>query len=248
MAAYIRRRLQSAYHVLEAPNGDVALRLVAKEIPDLIVSDVLMPGMDGFDLCRALKADPKSSFIPVILLTARAALDDKVEGLDCGAEDYITKPFESKELLARIRNLLKACERQQQRLRTVASQVLLQSPPSQGLSSDEVLLRRMRQVLEKYTHDASFGVETLSQHLAMSRVHLHRKLAQICRATPSEIILNFRLERAAQMLTRREGNVGEVAFAVGFKDLSHFVRRFRQRYGKTPANYVAAPPPDALRE
>lgn len=240
MAAYIRRHLEPAYRVIEAARGDLGLRLAAEELPDLIVSDIMMPGMDGYSLCRALKADPKLDCIPVILLTARVELDDKLEGFECGADEYLTKPFNSRELMARVRNLLQARDRLDDHVRAEASRMALRPAPLQTLSEDERFLRRVRGVLEMEGCDPAFGVDALAQRLSLSRMHLYRRLHGLTQASPSDLLIGFRLEKAAQMLAQGAGNATQVAFAVGFKDSSHFSKRFRDRYGLSPAAYAAS--------
>ncbi len=261
MRAYLRKHLAPHFQVLEASAGDRGLELVGDALPDLVVSDVMMSGLDGHALCRALKSDPETDFIPVILLTAKADPADRLAGLEGGADDYLTKPFDPAELLARARNLLRLRERLQARLAGPPAGAAPPGagPPGAGLPPpppliplperppEDSLPARVRRALVEASHDPAFDVPALAARLGMSRAQLHRRIPEELGATPAEAIIRFRLERAAEMLARRAGNVGEVAYAVGFKNLSHFVRRFRERFGQTPAAYAASRPaaPDA---
>ncbi|MCU0224879.1 MAG: ATP-binding protein [Acidobacteria bacterium] len=245
MRAYLRKHLAPHFHLLEASAGDRGLQLARDEHPDLVVSDVMMAGLDGHSLCRALKANPETDFIPVILLTAKADPADRLEGLEGGADDYLTKPFDPAELLARTRNLLRLRERL--RARAAAPGASPAGAPAPAPPPEDSLPARLRRVLGESSHDPAFDVPALAARLGMSRAQLHRRFPEELGATPAEAIIRFRLERAAEMLSRRAGNIGEIAYAVGFKNLSHFVRRFRELYGQTPAAYAASRPeaPDA---
>jgi DNA-binding response OmpR family regulator len=238
MRAYLRKHLARDYELLEAARGDTGLRMVRTEMPDVVVSDIMMPGLDGYALCRALKADPETDFIPVVLLTAKTGTPSKIEGLEGGADDYLTKPFDPTELLLRIRNLLRARARLRARFSSPHTTPPLQPAPLSVESPEAVLVKRIRDVLDRESQEESFDVVELARQVGMSRAQLHRRSRDALGVTPSEMILRFRLERAAQLLAQRAGNVGDVGFAVGFKNLSHFVKRFRERYGQTPAAYA----------
>jgi CheY-like chemotaxis protein len=251
MRAYLRKHLAPHFQVLEASAGDRGLELVRDELPDLVVSDVMMSGLDGHTLCRVLKSDPETDFIPVILLTAKADPTDRLAGLEGGADDYLTKPFDPAELLARARNLLRLREGLRTRLAGLPAGParpgagLPPPPPPASLPEpppEDSLRVRLRRALGEASHDPAFDVPALATRLGMSRAQLHRRVREETGSTPAELIIRFRLERAAEMLTGRAGNVGEVAYAVGFKNLSHFVRRFREQYGQTPAAYAASRP------
>jgi DNA-binding response OmpR family regulator len=242
MRACLRKHLAKTYEVLEATRGDEGLGLVRTEMPDVVVSDVMMPGLDGYALCRAVKADPETDFIPVILLTAKTDTPSKIEGLEGGADDYICKPFDPSELLLRIRNLLRARARLKARYR---SQLEPPSPEPASVpipASGTGLKNRVRTVLDRESQEESFDVAALAKRLGMSRSHLHRRIKEDFGFGPSELIVRFRLERAAAMLIRGAGNVGEIAYAVGFKNLAHFCKRFRERYQQTPASYAQSHP------
>jgi DNA-binding response OmpR family regulator len=208
-------------------------------MPDVVVSDIMMPGMDGYALCRAVKSDPETDFIPVILLTAKTDAPSKIAGLEGGADDYICKPFDPSELLLRIRNLLRARTRLKALYAGQPGAPSLDPTPLPTPSSDDAFATRVRSVLDRESQEIGFAVDAMAESLGMSRASLHRRVTEVFEVSPSELIMRFRLERAAQMLARRAGNVGEIAFAVGFRNLAHFVKRFREQYGQTPAAFAA---------
>jgi len=259
MRAYLRAHLEPHYDVLEAARGDDGLQAVQQEMPDVIVADILMPGLDGYALCRTVKSNPETDFIPLILLTTKADAQSKLEGLEGGADDYTSKPFDPTELLLRIRNLLLAQACLAARLAS-AAQPRAENPPARVpdaeisasaaavfepsslaiRSVDAAFSNRVRGVLERESQQASLDVETLAARLNLSRTHLHRRTKDLFGLAPSELIIRFRLERAAKMLSVGAGTVGQIAYAVGFKNLAHFSSRFREQYGQTPAAYAAA--------
>lgn len=253
MRAYLRLHLESHYDVLEAARGDEGLEAVRSEMPDVIVADILMPGLDGYALCRAVKSDPETDFIPLILLTSKADAQSKLAGLEGGADDYISKPFDPAELLLRIRNLLVAQTRLAAHLAEAArvpdteppiGPATVGQPTSLAVPAiDAAFANRVQEILHRKYQEDSFDVAALATALGMSRTHLHRRIQRSFGLAPSEMIMRFRLDRAAGMLLQRAGTVGEIAYAVGFRDLSHFVKRFREQYGQTPTAYAAAHQP-----
>ncbi len=250
--AYLRRHLERAgpaYRVLEAADGKTGLACAREHLPDLILSDVMMPGMDGFALCRALKADPDTDFIPIILLTAKAESEDRLEGLREHCDDYLTKPFVPAELLARIENLIAL--RRQLRARfmdgdlsgdgragaTVPRAAALHPAPVDAPPDVAVFLESVRDAVEDCLGDEHFSVDRLAAAVGISRSQLHRRLRETIAQTPSEVIWGMRLERAADLLAARVGTVSEVAYAVGFKSVSHFSNAFLAAYGSRPSAY-----------
>ncbi len=246
--AYVSRHLNAQYRVLEAADGAEALTLARQAPPDLIVSDVMMPRLDGFGLIEALREDPELDFVPVILLTARAEQSDRLAGLHRGADDYLTKPFDVQELLVRIRNLIAVRHRLRQEL-----QQAQETPPLQAQSNhasqeptsidlipeDRAFLARMHETVAAHLSDENFGVDTLAEALGTSRATLYRRVRAAQGETPAEYLRNARLERAKELLKARVGNVSEVAYAVGFRSVPHFTRCFREHTGQTPAVYAA---------
>jgi DNA-binding response OmpR family regulator len=230
--AWIRGHLAPRYRVLEAANGREALATARRGTPDLVVSDVMMPEMDGYDLVRALRADPELEAVPVVLLTARGSDESRIEGLRRGADVYLTKPFSSQVLVTQVDSLIA----QRQRLRARAA------PPVEvdeaSLSADERYLRKVRAAIEAQLHDPAFGVQELADAVGQDRAHLFRRVKQLTGDAPSNLLRVARLERAATMLTRRVGTVGEIAYAVGFNGISHFSKSFRDQYGVTPTAWA----------
>ncbi len=236
----LKKHLSLEYRVVEAGNGVEALELARNEIPDLIVSDVLMPEMNGYDLCSAIREDPELDFIPVILLTAKVELEDKLQGLERGADDYLTKPFSAAELKVRVANLIGL--RRQLKIRFAGSEV---SSSEARLAkrakdaTDRQFLERVQVAIEENMENEDFGVQELAWELALSRVHLYRKLREILSQAPAEVILSLRLQRAAFLLKTQPLSVSEVAYGVGFKSVSHFTKRFGREYGVTPSSFRA---------
>ena len=248
--AYVRGHLERRYRVLEAADGAEALQTARAALPDLIVSDVMMPELDGFALVRALRADRQTDFIPVILLTAKATPDDRIGGLEDGADDYLTKPFDVRELQARVDNLIASRLRLRERFLHAPPQAAwvpgrTSAPPSaaapgpDGVSvSDAVFLERVHDAVEARLADEDFTVEDLAEAVSQSRSNLHRRMRLLTDQPPSAFIRRVRLERAAALLSEREGTVSEVAYAVGFKSVSHFSQSFRKAYGVSPSAYA----------
>ena len=236
--AYIRKHLAPRYRVLEADDGQRGLEMTRQLLPDLVLSDVMMPGLDGYALCRAIKQDTDTDFIPVILLTARAAPTDRMEGLEGRADDYLTKPFDVPELLARVDNLIMSRRLLRDRFSGVA-RIELHAARVEVEPADERFLDQVRAAIEKNLADEAFSVERLARAVAHSRGHLHRRLRDLLGESPSDLIRRMRLERAAQLLEAGAGSVSTIAYAVGFKSLSHFSNLFHEQFGVRPSGYRA---------
>ena len=247
--AYVHKHLAPHYRVVEASDGVDGLEKARRLLPDLIVSDVMMPEMDGYALCQMLKSDPETNGIPVILLTARAAPEDKLEGLQGKADDFITKPFEVQELLARIDNLIGSRKHLRERFRQEGMALVLGmdetapvlQPRTVNVTSPETaFLEQVQDAIEAHLSDELFTVERLAEAVGVSRGHLHRQLKELVDQTPSEAIRTMRLERAGQLLKAGAGTVSEIAYAVGFKSLAHFSNAFLDYYGCRPSAYPSA--------
>ncbi len=232
--AYMRYDLCMEYTVLEASEGVDGLRKAQEAIPDLIISDVMMPTMDGFELCAKIKTDERTSHIPVILLTAKASGESKIEGLETGADDYLTKPFDTRELLVRIRTLIEQRRRLQEKFRR---EILVQPGDITVTSLDEQLLQRAIDTVEKNISDPAFDTVRMAKDVGMSRMLLNTKLKALTGQPTGEFIRTLRLKRAAQLLQQGYGNVTQVAFAVGFQSLSYFAKTFRKQFGHSPSDY-----------
>lgn len=235
MSHFIKEHLQNLYNVQEASNGKMGLVAARKNPPDLIITDVMMPKMDGVELCKALKSDLNTSHIPVVMLTAKAGIEDKIEGLETGADDYLTKPFEPKELLARVKNLIE--QRKKLRELFVKSESTIDPKKVTTTSLDEKFMEQVLTLLEEQHVDSNFGALQMQEALAMSKTQLHRKLKALTNEAPGELLRNFRLKRAAQLLSRKADTVTQIAYAVGFNNLSYFAKCFKELYGVSPSSY-----------
>jgi signal transduction histidine kinase/ligand-binding sensor domain-containing protein/DNA-binding response OmpR family regulator len=229
---YIRDYLVPDYRVDEAGDGNDGIRKAKDVIPDLIISDVMMPKIDGYEVCKRVKQDEKRSHIPVILLTARAGQENKLEGLETGADDYLTKPFDAKELVVRIRNLIEI--RRKLRERFSKTQVL--KPGEIAVTSiDDRFLQKVMAVVEQKMGNEKFSVEELAGNVGMSRSQLHRKLSALTGQSPTNFIRYMRLHRAMDSLQKDAGTVSEIAYAVGFSGVSYFTKCFREQFGTLPS-------------
>ena len=235
---YARRHLEGAYRVLEAADGDEALDRARQHPPDLVVSDVMMPGLDGYGLFRKLRQDPELELVPVVLVTAKASLASRLDGLHEGVDDYLVKPFDGRELRARIDNLLAARRRLLDQVELPLPRALELSK-AQALPSDQDLLRRVRSILEERLGDSDFNVGELARELSCSRAYLTNKVKELTGETPGALIRSCRLERAAQLLRANAGPVGEIGYSVGFKSIAHFSNAFFQRFGERPSSLAA---------
>ena len=240
--AYVKQHLAPRYRVLEAANGQQGVEVARRLLPDLVLSDVMMPVMDGYALCRALKTDPETDFIPVILLTARAEAEDKLAGLTEQADDYLTKPFDVRELLARIANIVAMRRRLRERFASasVTAPLTIHASPVDVEPADRKFLDQVRASIEAHLADDSFTVERLATDVAQSRGNLHRRLRDLVGESPSDLIRRVRLERAAQLLESNAGSVAEVAYAVGFKSVAHFSNAFNEMHGVRPSVWRAS--------
>jgi signal transduction histidine kinase/DNA-binding response OmpR family regulator len=233
LRAYISEFLKTDYTVHEAGDGKVGFTQATETIPDIIISDVMMPMMDGLDLCRVLKQDVRTSHVPVILLTARAGTDSKIEGLEIGADDYITKPFEPKELQARVKNLIE----QRKQLRKKFSAGVVLKPGEVAVNSlDHSLLKKVMKCVENNIGNEDFDVDDLANEACLSRRQLDRKLQALTNLAPLEFIQYIRLQRARQLLEKNTGSIADIAYQVGFQNPSYFSKRFRERFGISPSD------------
>lgn len=233
--AYLRDNLKISYHILEARNGKEGFQLALKYLPDLIVSDIIMPEMDGIELCKKIKTTQTVSHIPLILLTARSSEEQKVEGFEIGADDYITKPFNFEILQSRIRNLIHQRELFQKDFRR---QIEVKASDIPITSMDEKLIRNAIACVEEKISDPEFSVEDLSRELGMSRVHLYKKLMALTGKAPLEFIRTIRLQRAAQLLEKSQLTISEVAYSVGFNNPKYFTKYFKEEFGMLPSAYL----------
>ncbi len=235
LADYIVSTLNPEWRVKRVNNGQTGVNTAMAEGPDMIISDVLMPEMDGYELCRQLKSNPVTSHIPILLLTAKASTESRIEGLSAGADDYLAKPFQVAELQARVRNRLEHQQRMRQHFRT---QLLRQGNlPTTSQDPQDEFMNRIYAILEERLDDSTFGVEPLAMAIGMSRMHLNRKVKAMSGLSPNELIRMVRLKRAAELLLTGV-SVSEVADRVGFDTPAYFSKVFKDQYHVTPSEYV----------
>jgi len=234
---YMCQELSTDYRIIESVNGKDALEKIYKKEPDLVISDIMMPEMDGITLCNKIKGNINLNHIPVILLTAKVREEDNIEGLDVGADAYIHKPFSLNILRSTVQNIIKNREV----LRNKYSGNQLQEDKVQKVSlksNDERLMERIMKVINREMANAELNVEMIASEVGISRVHLHRKLKELTNQTTRDFIRNIRLKQAAELLSSKHLNITEVAYAVGFNNLVTFSIAFKQMYGVSPKEYM----------
>jgi signal transduction histidine kinase/ligand-binding sensor domain-containing protein/CheY-like chemotaxis protein/AraC-like DNA-binding protein len=244
---YIKEELSGEYKISECSNGKEALEIALKEMPDLIISDVMMPEMDGITLCKKIKQNINISHIPIILLTAKSKNEDKIEGLEIGADAYIVKPFNTDLLKSTVQNLIENRERLKNKF-TGNEQQQTKIQKIDIKSSDEILMEKVMKVINDNLTDPNLNVEMLAGHVGMSRVHMHRKLKELTNQSARDFIKGIRLKQAASLLSSKKLSVSEVAYATGFTNLSHFSNSFREFYGVSPKEYATDHASDEEKE
>lgn len=232
MRAYLRSILQDHYNVSEAVNGQQGLERARREVPKLVVCDVMMPVMDGLEFTRRLKADTATSHIPVILLTARSLSEQREEGYGTGADSYLTKPFTGSLLLARIDNLIHS----RTLLRSLFSGNSKEEEKEEEMlgAQDQSFVTRLREVIRDNMGDSDFSVERIGEEIGLSRVQLYRKVKALTGQTPVELLRKARLERSRRLIEKTEKSVSEIAYEVGFTSPSYFNKCFKDEFGISP--------------
>jgi len=234
--AFIKSAFKSDYQVVEAADGEIGVEKAIELVPDIILSDVMMPKLNGFQLSETLKQDERTSHIPIILLTAKTEDADKFIGLETGADDYITKPFKTKALETRIKNLIDS----RIKLRERYSQELVLKPTDVAISSyDAQFLEKVSSVIDEKIAEPSFSAEDFSNAVGMSRMQLHRKLKALTGLSATEFVRSQRLKLAADLLKKSDANVSEIGYSVGFNDHSYFTKCFKDMYGCTPTEFIS---------
>lgn len=231
---YIREQLENDFKVIEAGNGEEGISIAQNEIPDLIITDVMMPKMDGYKFSKAIRSDEKTSHVPIIMLTAKAGLDDKILGLETGVDDYLTKPFSAKELKVRVKNLI--YQRKQLRKRFSTSTIIKPAEVT-SISVDQTFLNKVINTIETHFEDEQFSVDKLADGMNMSVSQLTRKLNALVDQPPGQLIRSFRLQRASDLLKQNAGTVAEICYKVGFNDQAYFSRAFKKQFGCSPSDY-----------
>ncbi|WP_153800844.1 hybrid sensor histidine kinase/response regulator transcription factor [Foetidibacter luteolus] len=242
---YLKDNLKEFFEIVEAGEGKIGWQKTLSSHPDLVVSDVSMPLMDGIELCRRIKADTRTRHIPVILLTALASEEHQLKGLETGATDYMVKPFSFEIMLSRVRNIL---SQQSSLKKTLSRQVDIKNPEIKVESPDEKFIMQVMTVVEKNLSNAGFSVEELSREMCMSRVSVYKRLFALSGKTPVEFIRSVRLNRAAQLLEKTQMNVAEVAYEVGFNNPKYFARYFKAAFGVLPSVYASGKRKENLAE
>ena len=255
LRGYIRDHFAERFRVLEASDGAEGIALARQHLPDVVLSDVMMPGTDGRELVRALRSSTETDFLSIVLLTAQADGEHRLEGLEGGADDYIVKPFEMRELDVRVRNLIASRRRLRERFSTAGTSGLGTGDSAKTASAadghdelasvgpvDAAYTARVREAIQRGLSDPDFGVGELADAVAQDRSHMFRRVKQVFGESPSELIRRMRVEEGARLLTEGPATVTDVAYAVGFNSLSYFCRCFQQAYGVTPAAYRLSKP------
>ena len=231
---YIHSKLENNFKILEAENGQLGWELATEHLPDLIISDLMMPVMDGISFCKKIKKDIRTDHIPFILLTAKVDIDSRLEGLEIGADDYLEKPFNSQELIVRSKNLIVQRKKVQERFQ---QKIELQPSPIHVSSAEEKFLKKVISFIETNLNNTDLSVDDIAKEMNLSRTHLYRKLKAISGMSPSEFIRNFRLEKAAQLIKNKTDTISQIAFQVGFSNPSYFSKCFKEKYNIAPSAY-----------
>ena len=234
MREYIKESLGKGYQIEEAVNGEQGVRKAEKIIPDLIISDMMMPKMDGNELTRILKNNEKTSHIPIILLTARSGQENKIEGLETGADDYLTKPFDTKELQIRIKNLIAVRKKLQEKFSKFGTHSLVRE--NKKLTGyDEKFMYKVMEVIEKHISEEDFSTEEFGEELGMSRMQVHRKLKALTGKSAIQYIRKVKLDKAKKMIQEKSGNISEIAYSLGFGSPAYFTKCFKEEFGYPPS-------------
>jgi signal transduction histidine kinase/DNA-binding response OmpR family regulator len=231
---FIKTCLGTSYRYSDARHGREGLDKARNEIPDLIISDLMMPEMDGLELCTAIKKDGRTNHIPLIMLTAKAAEENKLEGLQTGADDYLVKPFNKSELALKVQNLISLREKLQARIK---NELLIMATTIEASSSAEKFILKAKTFVEKHVANEELSVEMLADEMNLSREQCYRKIMALTGMSPSTFIRKLRLQKAAHLLASQWGPISQVAYEVGFGNLSYFSRAFKEEYGKLPSEY-----------
>ena len=234
---YLKDNLKQEYAIIEARNGVEGWNQALANLPDLVITDVMMPEMNGIELCKKIKNDPRSSHIPVIVLTARTAEEQKLEGYESGADEYVTKPFNFEILLSRIHNLIALREKFH---KSFPKHFDVKASELKITSLDEKLIQNAIKCVEDHISNPDFSVEELSRELGISRAHFYKKIMALTGKSPLEFIRTIRLQRAAQLLEKSQLTVAEVAYEVGFNSPKYFARYFKEEYNMLPSAYAAS--------
>jgi YesN/AraC family two-component response regulator len=235
---YLTELLQPIYKIKSANNGEEALEIAQREVPDLILSDVVMPKLTGKELCHKLKSEVLTQHIPIILLTSEDSVEQQVDGLNSGADGYITKPFSNDILKAKIASLLKNIELQRMHIRaTILKNEDIKPEMNLPQKTEDLFIGQIKEIIKNNIASADLTVEFLAAETALSRVQLFRKMKAITGCSPSEYIKAIRLEYAADLLKYGDQNIAETAYMTGFSDPKYFSNCFSEKFGMTPSQW-----------
>ena len=234
---YIGSIFDNQYQLIMAVDGEEGLAKAIEFIPDVVISDLMMPKLDGLGFCEKLKTDERTNHIPVVMLTAKATIADKLIGLEKGADDYLSKPFNKEELMVRVSNLVhqRALMRSKYSAQTAAIIPMVEALHEPTL--DELFIQKAKDVIDKHLNKSGFDIEEFADKMNLSPVQLRRKIKAITDQTATEFVRNYRLELAAEMLKKGEGTVSEIAYRVGFDSMPYFSKVFQEKYGKTASEW-----------
>jgi YesN/AraC family two-component response regulator len=237
MVRYISGILVNRYEVLTAENGKQGIDIAIDRIPDLIITDLMMPEMDGVEMCLKIKEDERTSHIPVIMLTAKADRDSKLEGLKTGSDDYLIKPFDPEELQVRAQNLIEQRKRLKAAFMEEFRKISIDEMPE---SQDDRLLNRILDILKENIGNSDYNVEQIGEVLHMSRAQVFRKIGALTGSSPGDLLRIMRLKKAAELLLTGNLNIAQVMYEVGYQTPAYFARRFREYYGMNPSEYQSS--------
>jgi len=229
---YISDILTPFHRIITASNGLQGERMAFEHIPDLVVTDVMMPKKDGYELCHSLKRNTKTSHIPIVMLTAKAGKSNKMAGFTQGADVYLTKPFDAEELLLRIRNLIEARKRIWDHFKALD---MLLVDDLEVSSVEDQFLQKVMMVIKKNLDNELFAVDDIAREVGFSRSQLHRKLKALTDKSPQQLIAEIRLNEAYRLLENKTGSVSEVAYSVGYTNMSYFAKTFKEKFGLLPS-------------
>ena len=248
LRGFLKDILSDIYKVIEATNGQEGVEYAVQHMPDLIISDIMMPVMDGLDMVKAIKENRDICHIPIILLSAKSSLDDRISGLEQGVDDYITKPFSSTYLKTRIKSLLhQRQDLQEFYLKQLTEKQTGTSKPSVNLepskpqitSFDDQFMQQVITIMEKQMDNSELTIDQFAQELGMGRTVFYQKLKSIIGLSPIDFVREMRIKRAMQLLESGEYNVSQIAYMTGFNDPKYFSKCFKKKYGVSPSEYCA---------
>ncbi len=235
---YIRSVFEHDYRIFEATDGQDGIEKALAIIPDIVISDLMMPHLDGLGFCKLLKSDEKTSHIPVVMLTAKANVESRIEGFELGADDYLTKPFNREELLVRVKNLVI----QRELLRQKYDKQIVDLKPTEVIlpSTEEKFIKKAKEIVEKHISESEFTIEQFAEEMNLTSVVLRRKIKGVTNQSATQFVRKYRLQKAANLLLNNADTVSNIAYQVGFESLSYFTKAFQEEFGKLPSDFSSS--------